>query len=152
MKLKISRDVSAPADKVFEAMSDFPRFEAEIAGRRAQLARVGRWKAPEESRHWHGVAKFRGRTRNVEAKLSRWRPGEALTISAQVGGMRVTYDMGLVALGRDITRITIVLELHADTLSARLYLQSLKLSRQAVLGRMRQRLDIEARRLERRAA
>jgi len=50
--------------------------------------------------------------------------------------MQASYDMTFLSLRADMTRVQVTLDLSANTLSARLALQTLKLARGRVLQRL----------------
>ncbi|MBF9031819.1 hypothetical protein HKCCE3408_15570 [Rhodobacterales bacterium HKCCE3408] len=149
MKLKVTQDAEAPADRVYAAITDFRRVETELAARGVALTRAGGWTEPGLGRAWSGRADIRGKTRRVTAAITGWDADRVLEITASVGGMGVVQEIRLVPLGHKLTRVGVMLDLRPDTLSARLLLQSLKLARKRVLGRIEGRLSEEIARVER---
>ncbi len=137
MKFKVSEDVDAPADTTWARFTDFSGIEADALGRGAELARVGNWTAPATGCSWRGSAKIRGRLRPVTAAITALANPETCEITTTVGGMEAVYEMTFLELRPDMTRVQVVLDLSANTLSARLALQTLKLAR----GRVMQRLQ-----------
>lgn len=137
MKFKVSEDVDAPADLTWARFTDFSGIEAEALGRGAELARVGNWTDPTAGCGWRGSAKIRGRVRPVSAEITSLSGPEACVITTTVGGMEAVYEMTFLELRPNMTRVQVVLDLSANTLSARLALQTLKLAR----GRVMQRLQ-----------
>lgn len=152
MKLKISQDAEASAAQVHAALTDFARIEAMLRDRGVEIARVGRWTDAGVGREWSGRAHIRGKVRRIEARIDRIEPDRGLTIAARIGGLRLEHDMVLVPLGDAVTRVNATTDLRPDTLSARLLVQSLKLARNRVLGRMQRRLASEISRIESLAA
>lgn len=137
MKFKVSEDVDAPADITWARFTDFSGIEAEALGRGAELSRVGNWSDAQEGSGWRGSAKIRGRVRPVSSEISALNGPERCVITTVVGGMEAVYEMTFLSLRDDMTRVQVVLDLSANTLSARLALQTLKLAR----GRVMQRLQ-----------
>lgn len=137
MKFKVSEDVDAPADITWARFTDFTGIEAEALGRGAELSRVGNWASPTAGCGWRGSAKIRGRVRPVASEISVLDGPERCEIKTTVGGMEAVYDMTFLELRPDMTRVQVTLDLSANTLSARLALQTLKLAR----GRVMQRLQ-----------
>lgn len=137
MKFKVSEDVDAPAALTFARFTDFSGVEAEAKGRGADLSRVGNWTDAAPGCAWRGTAKIRGRARPVASEIAAMDTDERCEIQTTVGGMEATYEMTFLSLREDMTRVQVVLDLSANTLSARLALQTLKLAR----GRVMQRLQ-----------
>lgn len=137
MKFKVSEDVDAPADLTWARFTDFSGIEADALGRGADLARVGNWTDPAAGCGWRGSAKIRGRVRPVTAEITTLADPETCEIATTVGGMEAVYEMTFLELRPNMTRVQVVLDLSANTLSARLALQTLKLAR----GRVMQRLQ-----------
>lgn len=137
MKFKVSEDVDAPADITWARFTDFSGIEAEATGRGADLSRVGNWQTAAPGCAWRGSAKIRGRVRPVASEISALSAPERCEITTTIGGMEAVYEMTFLALREDMTRVQVVLDLSASTLSARLALQTLKLAR----GRVMQRLQ-----------
>lgn len=136
MKFKVSEDVDAPQALVWARFTDFSGFEDDIRGRGATLNRVGNWTQTAEGVEWRGEVTVRGMNRAIASKVSRLVPQTLCIVESRVGGMDCHYEMGFVALSPEITRVTLVLDLSADTLTARLLLQTLKLARGRVLQRL----------------
>lgn len=137
MKFKVSEDIDAPADITWARFTDYSGIEADVAGRGADISRVGNWQTASEGCGWRGSAKIRGRVRPVTSEISVLTAPERCEFRTVIGGMDAVYEMTFLALRDDMTRVQVVLELSANTLSARLALQTLKLAR----GRVMQRLQ-----------
>ncbi|ABD56786.1 hypothetical protein [Jannaschia sp. CCS1] len=137
MKFKVSEDIDAPAQITWARFTDFSGIEADAKGRGADIARVGNWSDPAEGCGWRGSIKVRGRVRPVTSKISAIHQPERCEIATTIGGMDAVYEMAFLSLRDDMTRVQVVLDLSANTLSARLAMQTLKLAR----GRVMQRLQ-----------
>ena len=137
MKFKVSEDVDASTGLTWARFTDFSGIEADALGRGADLARVGNWTDPKAGCGWRGSAKIRGRLRPVTAEITTLTDPEVCVITTTVGGMEAVYEMTFLELRPNMTRVQVVLDLSANTLSARLALQTLKLAR----GRVMQRLQ-----------
>ena len=137
MKFKVSEDVDAPRPLVWDRMTDFSGLEADARGRGATVTRVGNWTEPCEGAEWRGEVKVRGKVRPLSARITRFVPEEICLIESRIGGMACLHEMSFVALTPETTRVATVLDLSAQTLTARLILQTMKLAR----GRVMQRLQ-----------
>lgn len=137
MKFKVSEDVDAPADITWARFTDFTGIEIEARGRGAGVTRIGNWTVPEVGCAWRGSVKVRGRVRPLTSEIATLDGPDRCEIRTVIGGMEASYEMTFLGLRTDMTRVQVVLELSASTLSARLALQTLKLAR----GRVMQRLQ-----------
>jgi NAD+ diphosphatase len=61
VKFKVSDDVEAPIDWVWEGFTDFAAIEADIRARDAELSRVGDWKEAALGVAWRGSVPVRGK-------------------------------------------------------------------------------------------
>jgi hypothetical protein len=57
-------------------------------------------------------------------------------VESRIGGMGCHYEVSFVPLSATVTRVSVILELKASTLSARLLLQTLKVARRRVIQRL----------------
>lgn len=149
MKLKVSEDAQSPVDAAFAVLTDYAAIEDELRNHGVTITRLGGWRDVALGVAWSGRGQLRGKTRQIDAKVSALEPGRMVEIEARVGGMKVLHETRLVPLGERVTRINITLDLRPDTLSARLLVQSLKLARGRILERMEHRLRADIRRIER---
>jgi hypothetical protein len=136
LKLRVSDDIEAPVDRVWAGFSDFSPVETEARARGAELVRVGDWRAAHLGASWRGSVAVRGKTRPIDARIATFVPGETCVVESRVGGMSSTYEITLIPLSPSLTRVAVVLELRASTLSARLLLQTLKVARRRVMQRL----------------
>ena len=137
MKFKVSEDVDAPRPMVWARLTDFSAVETDARGRGATITRIGNWTDTAEGVEWRGEVTVRGKTRALTATVTRLIPEELCLIESRIGGMACVYEMTFVALTPEVTRVAVVLDLSAQTLTARLILQTMKLAR----GRVMQRLQ-----------
>ena len=136
MKFKVSEDVDAPAGTTWAVFTDFAGVEAEIRGQGATISRTGNWTQATAGRGWRGQISVRGLMRPVTSDITAMEALERCAIETKVGGMEALYEMSFIALRPDMTRVQVVLDLSAHTLSSRLALQTLKLARGRVLQRL----------------
>lgn len=136
MKFKVSEDVDAPADLVWARFTDFSAIETDAKRRGADLARVAQWDTPRQGAQWRGQVQVRGRMRPLVSSIQTFAPGERCDILSTIGGVTAAYELTFLTLRPDMTRVQAMLNLSANTLSARLALQTLKLARGRVMTRM----------------
>ena len=136
MKFKVAEDIDAPSDVVWARFTDFSTIEADLSGRGAVLSRVGHWTEPSEGATWRGSVKVRGRERDLVSIIAAFQENERYQIDSRIGGMEAEYELVFLSMRPDMTRVQAVLDLSAKTLSSRLVLQTLKLSRGTVMQRL----------------
>ena len=133
MKFKVSEDVDAPQEMVWARFTDFSGFEEDARGRGAILNRVGNWTQTVQGVEWRGEVTVRGKSRPITAKVTQLVPQELCIVDSRIGGMNCHQEIIFVPLSTTVTRVALMLDLSADTLTARLLLQTMKLARGLVL-------------------
>ncbi len=136
MKFKVSEDIDAPLSFVWAQLTNFDGFESDARGRGAELTRVGNWNTPAKGVEWRGAATIRGKRRPITAKITDFQREDLCLIESRVGGMDCSYEMTFVELSPVLTRVSSTLDLSAQTLTARLFLQTMKLARGRVVQRL----------------
>ena len=139
MKFVATEDIAAPIDAVWSRVSDLDRFERRLSARVDGLARSPDGPAAPGTR-WTGRAEVMGRTREIGVRLERMTVPTLLVAVAEGEGMTVSLTAGLEALAADRTRLTVTTEAQAQSLTARLMLQSVKLARQNIVRRYKARV------------
>mgnify|MGYP002152317409 FL=1 len=134
---------------VWERFIDFSGFEEETRGRGVTLTRVGNWTETAENVEWRGVVTIHGKARPIASRVAQLVAQKLCVIESRIGGMECHYEMNFVPLSTEVTRVALVMDLSAKTLTARLLLQTLKLARSRVLQRLqgliaRQGNEVEA--------
>lgn len=137
MKFKLSEDIDAPRAAVWQSFTAFEALEGEMASHGVALSRVSDWSTVAQGVAWTGEAKLRGRLRAITGEITAYTPEELCVIESRIGGMLCHHEMRFIALSPATTRVAMVLDLSAQTLSARLVLQALKLSRKRIMQRFR---------------
>lgn len=136
MKFKVSEDVDAPQELVWARFTDFSGFEEDARGRGAILNRVGNWTQTVQGVEWRGEVTVRGKSRPITAKVTQLVPQELCIVDSRIGGMNCHQEIIFVPLSTTVTRLALMLDLSADTLTARLLLQTMKLARGRVLQKL----------------
>lgn len=136
MKFKVSEDVDAPQEMVWARFTDFSGFEEDARGRGAILNRVGNWTQTVQGVEWRGEVTVRGKSRPITAKVTQLVPQELCVVDSRIGGMNCHQEIIFVPLSTTVTRVALMLDLSADTLTARLLLQTMKLARGRVLQKL----------------
>ncbi|MEM9496355.1 MAG: SRPBCC family protein [Pseudomonadota bacterium] len=129
MQLVAHEDVEAPVEYVFEQVSDFATHERAALRRGADVQRADTLDVPGPGMRWNTRFDFRGKRRNVTFELVTFDPPTGLVIDSQSTNLGGRMVLDLVALSRLRTRISMRVDVTPRTLTARLFLQSLKLAR-----------------------
>ena len=148
MKFSAKEDIEAPIDFVFEQLSDFNSFERSALRRGAEVQRIDNLPAPGPGMAWDTRFKLRGRERELNIELTSFDAPNGMVISSRSPTMGGDMVVDLVALSRGRTRMSVEINLRPKTLSARLLVQSLKLARNSLGKRFRERVATFAEELE----
>ena len=148
MKFVTEQIVSSPRDVVFAALTDFARFEREAAASGVELHRSDTLTLPGPGMRWRAKFQRRGREHEMFAELVRINHHSDLLFAGKVGGMEGELVFNLAATGADETRLMVELNLRARSITAKLLLQSIKLTRANVARRFRRRVSMFCRQTE----
>ncbi len=152
MKFATKEDIEAPIDHVFQMLSDFENFERSALRRGAEIERLDSLAAPAAGAAWNIRFLMRGKERQLKLDLVEYVPSTEMVFKATSPGMNGTMHIDLVALSRQRTRMNMVAEITPQTLTARLFVQSLKLARANLSKRLDTRMASMARDMEERYA
>ncbi len=149
MKLSTREDIEAPIDFVFARVTDFAAFEKLALRQGAQVSRRDTGPATTGST-WDVAFHFRGRERRVVATLVQIDAPQVMVLEGTLDGLTAVTQFDLVALSPARTRLLVSFDLRAGSLTARVFLQSLKLAKVKLAKRFKARVldfaeDIEDR-------
>lgn len=150
MEIKTQQDIEAPADYVFECLSDFESFEKAALRRGAEVQRVDGQPDLGLGSRWDVVFSFRGKPRDVTVELVEYDPAEKASYKAVGQGIEAVMAIELVPMSKNLTRMVTNVQMEAKTLSARLLLQSMKLAKGQIGKRFDGMMEGYARQLKRR--
>lgn len=150
MKLSGRQDIEAPIAVVHRMLSDFDGWERGALRRGAEVTRTDTMTQPGPGMGWLVRFAWRAKPRTVTLRLDVLDPPVRLRLSGQGANLEGEAAIDLLELGARRTRVHVAVEARPRTLSARLFLQSLRLGRARVQRRFDQRLatvaaDIEDR-------
>lgn len=140
MIFETSEEVDVPRDFAFSRFGDFTRYEAAARAYGADIRRVNGFTELAEGAGWRGSVMVRGKTRGVEATVTRLVRPEHAQMQTLVGGMTVTVDLTFEELGPEQTLVRAKASLRATTLAARLILQTVKLGRRQIQAKLDSRI------------
>ena len=150
MKFSAKDDVDVPIEAVFELLSDFDMFERMAMRRGAEVTRRNGDGVDGLGSAWDLNVPWRGKTVKMQVDVSRFEKPEALGFQADAPAIEVQLDIELVALSNHKTRLLMKTDISAKTLTGRLLLQSMKLTRGKIEKRMASRISEQSRNLEKR--
>ncbi|MEX0369057.1 MAG: SRPBCC family protein [Tateyamaria sp.] len=150
MKFSAREDVAAPIDKLFSALSDFEGFERQAMRRGADVQRIDPLTQPGVGMRWKAAFTMRGRRREMTLELVRYDVPNEMRFDLVSQGVTGTFAIELLALSRSRTRMSLALDIAPQTLSARLFVQSLKLAKSSLDKRFKLRVADYAKGLEER--
>ena len=83
MKFETIEEVAAPQDYTFARFTDFTRYEGLARKYGADIRRVGGFTEVAEGATWRGTLQVRGKTRGVEAVVTRYAPPAFIKFSVE---------------------------------------------------------------------
>jgi hypothetical protein len=138
MKLAAKYDIEAPVDFVYREVSDFGAWERMAVRRGADVTRIDKLTKPGPGLEW--LVKFGAKDRSTRIKLTQAKPSSRLTIFIESGIADGEIIIELLDLAATRTRMEVKLDVKPKTFAARLYMQTLRLSRKKVEATYSQRV------------
>jgi carbon monoxide dehydrogenase subunit G len=137
MKITSRQDIEAPMGFVFDCLKDFDYWERAAMRRGADVTRTHDPATVGPGLAWLIRFPFRGRDRKVALRVTGLDAPGQMAFAGGGGSFEGTAVVDLLELGAKRTRLAMAAEVKPQGLAARLILQSLKLAR----GRMQGRVD-----------
>jgi len=129
MKFTTREDIEVPIEHAFSAVTDFDGFERQALRRGAEVTRKDAMGKPGVGSEWNLKFPFRGKRREVNARITKFDSPNGFTADSRSGGLDAVVLLDLLALSPQRTRMQFSIELKPQSLSARLLVQSLKFAR-----------------------
>lgn len=143
MKLTTREDIEAPPAFVYATLSDFDHWERAGMRRGADVQRSDTGAAPGQGSRWAIGFDYRGKRRKLDIRLVTLDPGNKLDFVGEAPSVEGSMTFDIVEMGPKRTRLAVALDVKPRTLTARLFLQSLRLAR----ARVQRRFDTRVARL-----
>ncbi|MGB7320097.1 MAG: SRPBCC family protein [Albidovulum sp.] len=155
MKFSTREDIEAPAEVVFEALSDFTSFERTAVKRGVDVARSNPLAEVGVGLSWSLRFPVRGKMRRVMCEMIRFETPSSLGFKGHSNGYELELSLALVALSKARTRLGVEFEVKPRGLASRLMLQSIRLSKATYARRFEARVqkfasDLELKQIRRR--
>lgn len=148
MEFSFKKDVSAPVEAVFAALSDFSAYERQALRRGAELRRIDSPQVQGVGATWDAGFMFRGKPRKLRLTITAFDAPDTLAVSGTSPSVNFDGAVHLTALSDDKTRMKIKLSIAPQSFAARLVVQSAKLARATTERRIEARLDELVRMIE----
>lgn len=139
MNFLSTSDIQAPLDFVFAEITDFDRLERHGMRMGADVARADDMSVPGQGMMWALKADYRGKTRKIDLELVDYDPPHLTGYRAKANGFDAGFQIELVALSPNVTRMNVRLTVKATSLTAKLTLQSAKLAKSSLTKRFKNR-------------
>ncbi|WP_099824283.1 SRPBCC family protein [Oceaniglobus indicus] len=149
MQLGTQHDIAAPIDAVFAACTDFSALERQALRRGIEVERTQGGNDPAKAA-WRLKFAVKGKPRTLDARVERFDKPNGLTVAGQTEGMDVALAVELIALSRVQTRMVLSVVLKPRSMTARMMVQTMKLAKCNLNGRLSRRVGDFARDIARR--
>ena len=140
MKFSKSEDVEMDQDALFAKVSNFSMFERLIIRRGVEIERVAGTPENAVGMSWDSEFTFRGKKRSARIEITEYDAPNLIKFRAQSTNIEVRFEIDLTALSAKRTRMAVTSVLDPKSLSARLFVQSMKLGRSKLNKRYAQRV------------
>lgn len=140
MRFATKQDIEAPIRAVFDSLTDFEIWERAAMRRGAEVDRIDRMAGIGPGMVWQTQFQYRSKARKLRLELTQIETPHHLAFSALSEVLEGTAQIELLELGTKRTRMQVVVEITPRTLTARLFLQSLRLARTRVDRKFDQRI------------
>ena len=137
MNLTTREDIDMPIGEVFEAVTDFERFERRLMRRGIDVLRDDTVPPPNAGAKWRISANWRGKPYEIDAELISVETPDGFALEAHSSGLICVGVVDLVALSRARTRLLISLDIRATSFSSKLLLQALRFGGGSASSRFR---------------
>ena len=140
MKLATKYDVEAPAAFVFAQLTDFDGWERAAMRRGADVTRMDTLRSIGPGAAWQAQFNYRSKDRRLTIALDDIAPIGRLALTGKSAPADGSLAIEILDLGAKRTRVEVKLEVKPNTLTARIYVQSLRLARARVERNFSQRV------------
>ena len=150
MRFASKQDIEAPIDAVFKILSDFDSWERAIMRRGVEVDRKDKLPQTGPGMRWGARFDYRGKRRDLEAELVQIETPTLMRFASVSQALEGVISIELLELVAKRTRLHTAIDVTPRSLTARLFLQSLRLARAKLDRKYDQRVahlsgDIEMR-------
>lgn len=132
MKFKTKEDIEAPLAFVYSALGDFEYWERAAMRRGADVNRTDKLRTAAAGMGWKIDFQYGGKPRNLDVRLLTLEPDQQLSFEAEGAPAMGNVLIEMSEMGPKRTRVAVFLDLKPKTLTARMFIQSLRLAKARV--------------------
>ncbi len=140
MKFSNQQDIDVPIAYVYRRVTNFAAYERQALRQGAHVVRVDGDGPVGVGATWDVAFTFRNKDRQLRAQVTELVAPDGLVVMTHAKGLTSETRLSLVALAQQTTRVQVQVVLVANSMSARLLLQSLKLAKTNLNNRFRKRV------------
>ncbi|MGB0660833.1 MAG: hypothetical protein ACPGNV_11720 [Mangrovicoccus sp.] len=129
MELTSSFDAPYPQSQTYAALADFDALTASLTPRGFEVTQTAEGDTDGVGKAWKIAFGFRGVHREIAVEVIEATPETGFVLRGNSEGLVVTMSIALAGLENGRCRVSVVAEAAAETFTARLLLQSLRLAR-----------------------
>lgn len=148
MELSYTNIINVPQEFAFARATDFEKFEADGFGKLAPFEPVSEIRAPEIGARWKTSSEFQGRPRRFSLQLYTLEANQKMVLGNKSEKYDVESHFGFEPKGDEATEFTFHLIAKAQSITARLILQTIQLARGRIESSMKSDFDAMATRME----
>ncbi len=148
MAFTAETDIKAPINFVYRQVTDFAALENYILAAGAFVERTDNLEEDGAGMSWRIEGEVRGRRRVIDIELKDIVEEEQLGYEVRSKDMITQMEVEVISLDRTTTRLVSRIDPAAQSISARLILQSARLAQRTLEKRLRKRLNGFARTVE----
>ncbi|MEO5621720.1 MAG: SRPBCC family protein [Cypionkella sp.] len=150
MHFASKQDIEAPIAAVFQILTDFEAWERAVMRRGIEVERKDKLRLDGPGMRWSARFDYRGKTRDLDVELTQLENPALVRFAGVSQALEGLVSVELLELGANRTRMHTSVEITPRSLTARLFLQSLRLARAKLDRKFDQRVaqmagDIELR-------
>jgi uncharacterized protein YndB with AHSA1/START domain len=150
MRFASKQDIEAPIEAVFKILTDFEAWERAVMRRGVEIDRKDKLQQTGAGMRWGAHFSYRSKPREMDVELTQINTPTLLRFAAVSQALEGVVSVELLELGAKRTRLHSTIDITPRSLTARLFLQSLRLARTKLDRKFDQRIamlaaDIELR-------
>lgn len=144
MRFASKQDIEAPIDALFQILSDFEAWERAVMRRGVELERKDKLRQAAPGMRWSARFLYRGKTRDLDVELTQLDPSTLMRFAGVSNALEGVVSVELMELGAKRTRLSCVIDITPRSLTARIFIQSLRLARAKLDRKFDQRIALLA--------
>ncbi|MCF6274107.1 MAG: hypothetical protein L3J37_13165 [Rhodobacteraceae bacterium] len=148
MELSYKSTINVPHKFAFERATNFEKFEIEGFGKLAPFEPVSDIRAPEIGARWKTSSEFQGRPRRFSLQLFQLEPSQKMVLGNKSEKYDVEAHFDFEDIAPEETGFSFLLVAKAQSITARLILQTIQLARGRIESSMKADFETMAQKME----